>query len=169
VNDVLDWANAKLGSVAREAEELRNRELHRLLHLLLAQVCSSSAVSGVGPFAPLVRQGYRLAHRISENRIVAGVHFEVDLWAGRRLGVAIADTIAALAGYPAARQSAPELLGTEEAAVVAAIGPAGASALDQLNVGENLVRIAFDAAAKEWTDAIALHQAAQAPKRRASK
>jgi hypothetical protein len=123
----------------------------------------------VGPFAPLVRQGYRLAHRISENRIVAGVHFEVDLWAGRRLGVAIADTIAALAGNAAARQSAPELLGAEEAAVVAAIGPAGASALDQLNVGENLVRIAFDAAAKEWADALALHQAAQAPKRRATK
>ena len=34
VNDVLDWAEAKLGSVSREMEELRNRELLRLMHLL---------------------------------------------------------------------------------------------------------------------------------------
>ena len=34
VNDVLDWAAAKLTSVSQEIEELRNRELLRLMHLL---------------------------------------------------------------------------------------------------------------------------------------
>jgi len=34
VNDVLDWASAKLSSVSQEMEELRNRELLRLMELL---------------------------------------------------------------------------------------------------------------------------------------
>ena len=34
INDVLDWASAKLGAVSQELEELRNQELLRLMELL---------------------------------------------------------------------------------------------------------------------------------------
>jgi tetratricopeptide (TPR) repeat protein len=34
VNNVMDWATAKLTSISQETEELRNRELHRLMDLL---------------------------------------------------------------------------------------------------------------------------------------
>jgi hypothetical protein len=47
--------------------------------------------------ASLVPQLYRLAYRISENRIVAGVHYPLDLPAGARLGIRIAEYVFARA------------------------------------------------------------------------
>jgi hypothetical protein len=48
----------------------------------------------------LITQLYRLAWRISYNRIVAGVHFRCDLIAGARLGIAIADHVVRLGRMP---------------------------------------------------------------------
>jgi hypothetical protein len=125
----------------------------RLLHWMIAKSHADADTGAVsGTFAALVRQAYQLAFRISMNRIVAGLHFEVDLWAGRRLGLAIADTIAAFAGDavsgatidegldPNVVQLAPftPLLGTEQSDSTA------------LSAGNSLFKVAFNASLGEW-------------------
>jgi hypothetical protein len=123
----------------------------RLLHRIVALTQGTEGVLS-GASAALVEQAYRLAFRIAMNRIVAGVHFEVDLWAGRRLGLAIADSIAALAGdavgaapldpaldpYQAAADAFAPMLGLEERGA----GP--------LSAGTPLFKVAFEAALGEW-------------------
>jgi hypothetical protein len=47
------------------------------------------AVAPVALSADWLQQVDRLAWRVAENRIVAGVHFPVDLWGGVKLGVAL--------------------------------------------------------------------------------
>ena len=68
--------------------------LHRLLHWLQHGDAPNDL-----KWTPLVNQMYRLAFRIGENRIVAGLHYPVDLKWGAVLGVAIADHIARMAGH----------------------------------------------------------------------
>lgn len=49
---------------------------------------------------PGTAQMQRLAARISVNRIVAGVHFPVDAWAGQRLGQTLGEYVTARSGFP---------------------------------------------------------------------
>jgi hypothetical protein len=47
------------------------------------------AISPKPLWADWVTQVDRVAYRVSENRVVAGVHFPVDTWAGAELGVVL--------------------------------------------------------------------------------
>jgi len=55
-----------------------------VLKVLLRDAVAPSALS-----ADWLLQVDRLAWRVAENRVVAGVHFPVDLWGGVKLGVAL--------------------------------------------------------------------------------
>lgn len=44
---------------------------------------------------------FRLAHRVSENRIVAGLHFPTDIEAGKAVGIALFRMLQGLAGIAA--------------------------------------------------------------------
>jgi tetratricopeptide (TPR) repeat protein len=66
VNAAMDWAAAKLAGVSREVEELRNRELHRLMHLLesdpergLRHALPLGGLPGRGRTAPGTKLGAR--------------------------------------------------------------------------------------------------------------
>lgn len=56
------------------------------------------AISGVAPDSPTAELLRRLAHRIGENRVVAGVHYPIDCVAGRLLGDALSSFLLARAG-----------------------------------------------------------------------
>lgn len=57
-----------------------------------------AALTGVEPDSKTDAMLRRLAHRIAENRLVAGVHFPVDLTAGRLLGDALGSYVLARCG-----------------------------------------------------------------------
>ena len=59
----------------------------------------------------LVDEAFRLAHRISVNRVIAGTHFPVDVHGGALLGITVAQTVWSMAikCLPATNASFPAL------------------------------------------------------------
>ncbi len=56
-------------------------------------------MGSIGYDASLMRpQLHRIAYRVAENRVVAGVHYPIDSLAGQALGITLARVFAELAG-----------------------------------------------------------------------
>ncbi len=66
-------------------------------HITSRLLCALAGLSHTSQPALALR---RLAHRIAENRVVAGLHFPIDNVAGRLLGDCLSDYILAVAGCP---------------------------------------------------------------------
>lgn len=99
-------------------------------------------------------QLFRLAHRIGENRIVAGVHFPIDLLAGLHLGLAMADYAVGLAvGNVKGGQMPfdPEVAAGESPQALIAKHISEVNAQGQFEISSPILNAILNAAVLEWS------------------